>query len=58
MNDKEIVEASWKLLELARALSTDPAEQSLFCLNANSMIQNSIQADTLRHLITQALVPK
>ena len=51
MNDKEIAENTWRVVEFVKTLSQDPAEQALFCLNANSYIQNQVSVEAIRQLI-------
>lgn len=58
MNDKEICEKTWKLLEHVKTLSDDPVIQCLLCLNVNSYIQNEVSTEAIRQLIDNLVNPK
>lgn len=57
MTDKEIAENTWKVVEFVRTLSGDPATQALYCLNANSHIQNQVSVEAVRQLIANMFKP-
>lgn len=55
IDDKQIAENTWKLIEFVKTLSNDPASQALFCMNANSWIQNQLSVEAIRQMMLNML---